>query len=118
MLFTWLSGVDSIIGLMPWDVSWLEAVYRESDLWLSLRSFWLVASSWLCLDRCLVIGGVVLLMEFHRFRGSEHGRENFLPRNFNFITVAMRGWKLDHENFIRENLFLSRTWQNHEIVTP
>ena len=40
---------------------------------------------------------------------------NFLLRNFKFITDARRSWKLDHENFIHENLFLSRIWQNCEI---
>ena len=50
---------------------------------------------------------------FHGFRGSENGREKFLPRNFNFITDARRGWKLDHEN-----LFLSRNWQNRETFNP
>ena len=52
---------------------------------------------------------------FHGFRGSESGCENFIPRNFKFITDARHGWKLDCENFICENLFLSRIWQNWNI---
>ena len=30
----------------------------------------------------------------------------------------MHGWNLDHKNFIRENLFLSRIWQNRKIFNP
>ena len=39
----------------------------------------------------------------------------FLPRNFKLITDTIHGWKLNHENFICENLFLRRIWQNREI---
>ena len=44
--------------------------------------------------------------------------KNFSLRNFKFIMDARRGWKLDHENFIREILFLSRIGQNREIFYP
>ena len=46
--------------------------------------------------------------KFREFHGSDDGREKFLPRNFKFITDARRDWNLDYENFIHENLFLSR----------
>ena len=58
MFSVWLSGVDNVM-----DADWLEGPYNASDSWFTLRLFWLVASrSWLCLDLCLVIGGVVLLV--------------------------------------------------------
>ena len=38
-----------------------------------------------------------------------YGRENFLPRNFKLITDTMHGWKLDHENFIREKAEFGKT---------
>ena len=38
-------------------------------------------------------------------------REKF---NYKFITDA----RLDHENFIHGNLFLSKIWQNREIFNP
>jgi hypothetical protein len=34
----------------------------------------------------------------------------------NWMGVVYAG--LDHENFIRENLFPSRIWPNHEIFNP
>ena len=41
------------------------------------------------------------------------------PTNFQvYTTDARSGWKLDHENFICENLFLSRIWQNCKIFNP
>ena len=55
---------------------------------------------------------------FRGFRGSENSREKIFPRNFKSITDARHGWKLDHENFIHEYLFLSRIWQNREIFNP
>ena len=42
-----------------WDADWLESPYNTSDSWL----LWLAScKSWLCLDLCLFIGGVVLLV--------------------------------------------------------
>ena len=41
-----------------------------------------------------------LVENFRGFRGSGHGCENFIRAH----NSSMRGWKLDHKNFIRENL--------------
>ena len=41
---------------------------------------------------------------FCGFHGSEYGCENFLSQNFKLITDTVHGWKLDHENFIRERV--------------
>ena len=58
----WLSGVDNVMSGWDADVGWLEGPYSASASWSMLRLFWLaVCGSWLCLDLCLVIGGVVLL---------------------------------------------------------
>lgn len=63
MVIVWLSGVVNLMRLALWLAGWLDAVYRKANSWLSLGSLWLLTSSWLCLDRCLVIGGVVLFIE-------------------------------------------------------
>ena len=63
MVLVWLSGVVNVMRLALRLAGWLDVVYRKADSWLSLGSLWLLASSWLCLDRCLVIGGVVLFVE-------------------------------------------------------
>ena len=56
----WLSGVVKVMG-RAFRGAWLGLAYKKSDSWLSLSSFVLVTGSWLCLDLCLVIGGVPLL---------------------------------------------------------
>ena len=58
-----LSGVVNFMRLALRLAGWLDTVCRKADSWLSLGSLWLLTSSWLCLDRCLVIGGVVLFIE-------------------------------------------------------
>ena len=45
------------------------------------------------------------IFKVENFRGSKYSHNNFLPQNFKFITAAMCGWKLDHENFICQNWF-------------
>ena len=35
-----------------------------------------------------------------------------------YVCMHITGLALDHENFIRENLFLSRIYPNHEIFNP
>ena len=61
MFSVWLSGVDNVMS--GWDADWLEGPYSASGSWFMLRLLWLtVCRSWLCLDLCLVIGGVVLLV--------------------------------------------------------
>lgn len=46
--------------------------------------------------------------------GTEHGHENFLARNFKFITAVMHGWKLDHGILSMKICFK----QNCEIFIP
>ena len=56
------SSVDNVMSGWDTDVGWLEGPYSASVSWSMLRLFWLaVCGSWLCLDLCLVIGGVLLL---------------------------------------------------------
>ena len=47
---------------------------------------------------------IVKVENFRGFHGLERSHENFIPRNFTFITDARRGWKLDHETFIHKIL--------------
>ena len=57
------------------------------------------------------------LKVFVDFVGQGTAAKFNLRQNFKFITDARHGWKLDHENFTRKNLFLSRIRQTAKYLS-